>query len=72
MIWLRTKLYAILLAVGGAFAALLYWKGRKDSTESRNTQDLENYHDTRERIDQVVRDADADDARKWLSERSRK
>jgi hypothetical protein len=72
MIWLRANLYAILLAAKAVLLALVYAKGRSDATAKRNTEDLEDYHDTRKRIDQIARDGDVESQREWLSERGRK
>lgn len=72
MSWLRANLYAILLAAKAVLLALVYAKGRSDSTAKRNTEDLEDYHDTRKRIDQIARDGDVELQREWLSERGRK
>ena len=69
MIWLRTHLYAILLGAKTILLALAYAKGRSDAAAKRDTQDLEDYHDTRARMDQVVRDYDQSDARDFLRER---
>ena len=69
MIWLRANLYAILLAAKAVLLTLAYAKGRSDATTKRDTQDLEDYHDTRKRIDQVVRDHDGGDSAEWLRER---
>ena len=72
MIWLRKNLYAILLAAKAVLLTLAYAKGRSDATAKRNTEDMENYHDTRKRIDQVVRDHDQSDSVEWLRERGKR
>ena len=72
MIWLRKNLYAILLAAKALLLALTYAKGRSDATAKRNTEDMENYHDTRKRIDQVARDHDGADSAEWLRERGKR
>ena len=72
MSWLRANLYAILLAAKAVLLALAYTKGRSDATAKRDTEDLEDYHDTRKRIDQIARDGDVESQREWLSERGRK
>ena len=72
MIWLRTNLYAILLAAKAVLLTLVYAKGRSDATAKRNTEDMEDYHDTRKRIDQVVRDHDQSDSAEWLRERGKR
>ena len=72
MSWLRANLYAILLAAKAVLLTLAYAKGRSDATAKRNTEDMENYHDTRKRIDQVVRDHDSADSAEWLRERGKR
>ena len=72
MSWLRANLYAILLAAKALLLALTYAKGRSDATAKRDTQDLEDYHGTRKRIDQVVRDHDGADSAEWLRERGKR
>ena len=72
MIWLRANLYAILLAVKAALLTLVYAKGRSDANAKQDTKRMEDYHDTRKRIDQVARDGDVESQREWLSERGRK
>ena len=72
MSWLRANLYAILLAAKAVLLTLVYAKGRSDATAKRDTEDLEEYHDTRKRIDQIARDGDVESQREWLSERGRK
>ena len=68
MIWLRKNLYAILLTAKAVLLTLAYAKGRSDAAAKREKQDMEEYHDTRKRIDQVVRDSDGSDV-DWLRER---
>ena len=72
MIWIRKNLYAILLAAKAVLLTLAYAKGRSDATAKRDTQDLEDYHGTRKRIDQVVRDHDQSDSVEWLRERGKR
>ncbi len=72
MIWLRTHLYAILLGAKALLLALVYAKGRKDANETRDTQDMRANHETRKRIDQVVRDHDGADARDFLRDRGKR
>lgn len=72
MSWLRANLYAILLAVKAVLLTLVYAKGRSDANAKQGTKRMEDYHDTRKRIDQVARDGDVESQREWLSERGRK
>lgn len=72
MSWLRANLYAILLAAKAVLLTLAYTKGRSDANSKRDTESLEDYHDTRKQIDQVVRDHDQSDSAKWLHERDKR
>ena len=72
MSWLRANLYVILLATKAVLLALVYAKGRSDAAAKRDTEDLEDYHDTRKRIDQITRDGDIESQREFLRERGRK
>ena len=70
MIFGRIKLY---LAAAGAFAVALfvaYFRGRSDKAEVVERERLEDYVETRKRMDQVDID-DADAARIWLHERNK-
>lgn len=71
MSWLRANLYVILLAAKAALLALVYAKGRKDANSKHEAESLEDYYDTRKRIDQVVRDSDGDTV-DWLRERGKR
>jgi len=70
MIFARIKLWLL-----GAFSflavlAVAFFKGTQSAKGKINKQQLENYKDTRERIDEansVTRDADL--AREWLRDR---
>jgi hypothetical protein len=72
MSWIRANLYAMLLGIKAVLLALAYAKGRADANSKRDSESLEDYHDTRKRIDQVARDGDTESQREWLSERGRK
>ena len=70
MIFGRIKLY---LAAAGAFAVALfaaYFRGRSDKAEVVERERLEDYVETRKRMDRVDID-DADAARRWLHERNK-
>ena len=69
---LRANLYAILLAAKALLVTLAYAKGRSDANSARDTEGLEDYHDTRKRIDQIARDGDVELQREFLRERGRK
>jgi hypothetical protein len=62
----RLKLYAI--GVGAFIAAMLgvYLRGRHDEAEAEQERELNEYIETRKRIDGVR----VDDAERWLRERS--
>jgi hypothetical protein len=72
MSWFRPHLYAILAGIKVVLLTLAYTKGRKDAADKRKLQDMEDYHDTRKRIDQVVRDGDGADVTDWLRERGKR
>lgn len=72
MIWLRKHLYAILAAAKVVLLALAYTKGRKDANDRRDAKNERAAHDTRKRIDQVVRDNDSADAADFLRERGKR
>ena len=65
----RLKLYAI---GAGAFIAALfgvYLRGRHDEAEAEQERELNEYIETRKRVDQVDSD-DADSSREWLRSRA--
>jgi len=73
MTWLfalpgKLKLYAI--AAGAFVLALLgiYWRGRSDEAAAEHERELNEYIETRKRIDGVH----MDDAQQWLRERADK
>jgi hypothetical protein len=72
MRWLRSHLYAILAGIKVVLLTLAYTKGRKDADTKRAARDAGDYHDTRTRIDQVVRDNDGADVTDWLRERGKR
>ena len=72
MSWFRTNLYAIFFAAKALLLALVYAKGRQDAKDERAARDMRDYHDTRKRIDQVVRDNDSSDSAEWLRERGKR
>jgi len=75
MIWaaLTAKVRGWLIGAGAIFGALAvaYFKGRRDSEQDQHERELNEYVQTRKRIDQVDID-DADAARRWLRERQDK
>jgi hypothetical protein len=67
----RGKLW---LAAIGAFLAALgaaYWRGWSAKGDAAKREGLEDYVETRKRMDQVDHMSDADAARDWLSDRMR-
>jgi hypothetical protein len=66
----RIKVY--LAAIGAFIAALLgaYWRGRGDAAGAENERKLEEYEETRKRMDSVNID-DADLGRDWLRNRNK-
>jgi hypothetical protein len=69
----RLKLYALIAAVFIAAVFGLRWKGGQDALEKERARRLEDYHDTRRRMDDAnPDDLDADAARRWLLDRSKR
>ncbi len=71
MIFGRIKLY---LAAAGAFVVALlaaYLRGRSDKGEAVERERLEDYVETRKRMDEVDTDDDPDVLRDWLRERGK-
>lgn len=66
----RIKVY--LAAIGAFFAALLgaYFRGKSDAAGAENERKLEEYEETRKRMDSVNID-DADLGRDWLRNRNK-
>lgn len=74
MTWLlaipgKVKLYA--LAAGAFVLALLgiYWRGRSDEAAAEHERELNEYVETRRRIDEATIPRDASDAHDWLRKR---
>jgi hypothetical protein len=71
MIFGRIKLY---LAAAGAFVVALfaaYLRGRSDKGEAVERERLEDYVETRKRMDEVDTDDDPTVLRDWLRERGK-
>ena len=76
MTWLlslpaKLKLWAV--AIGTVFVAILaaYLRGRTDEAEAAYNEEMNEYVETRKRIDQADTPSDADAAREWLRNRSK-
>lgn len=72
MILTRIKLW---LAAAGAFLIALgavYLRGRSDADAAAERERLDDYVETRKRMDEVGRMSDADAAREWLRERGQR
>lgn len=72
MILTRIKLW---LAAAGAFLVALgaaYWRGRSAAGAAAERERLDDYVETRKRMDEVGRMSDADAAREWLRERGQR
>lgn len=71
MIMARIKIW---LVAGGAFVIALgaaYWRGRSTEAAAAERERLEDYVDTRKRMDEVGRMSDADASREWLRDRDK-
>jgi dienelactone hydrolase len=72
MILTRIKLW---LAAAGAFLVALgaaYWRGKSAGADAAERERLDDYVETRRRMDEVGRMSDADAAREWLRERGQR
>lgn len=70
--WIKRRIHLVLAVTKASLLAWVYFKGRRDAKGEREARDMRDYHDTRKRMDQVVRDNDQSDSREWLRERGRK
>lgn len=71
MIMARIKIW---LVAAGAFAIALgaaYWRGRSTEAAAAERERLEDYVETRKRMDEVGRMSDADVSRDWLRDRNK-
>lgn len=66
-----TRMRVWFAAIAAALTALLaaYFTGRKDQRHADHERELNEYIETRRRIDAVDSPSDADAARKWLRDR---
>ena len=71
MILARLKLWAAGFGLVIAALAASWLGGRKSAQADAKVKGLEDYVDTRKRMDEVGRMSDADAARDWLRERER-
>ena len=71
MIFARLKLWAAGAAVLIAALAASWFGGRKAQQADSKVEELEQYADTRRKMDQIGRMSDADAARAWLRERGK-
>jgi hypothetical protein len=65
----RIRLLFAALVTFGAAVGLAYIRGRTDANDVSHEEELNEYVETRKRIDRAGRSTDATAARKWLSER---
>lgn len=65
------KIKGYLIAVGAALSALLfvYLKGKQDAEQDAHERELNEYVETRRRIDENTIPRDATAAREWLRQR---
>ena len=71
MILARLKLWAAGIGLVIAALAASWLGGRKSAQADAKQEELEEYVDTRKRMDEVGRMSDADAAREWLRERGK-
>ena len=72
MIFARLKLWFITLGLFVVALAASYFGGRKSAKADAKAEELEDYVETRERMDAIGRMADADAAREWLRDRGQR
>ena len=60
------------IAVGIAALASIWFGGRKSGNSDAKIKELDGYVETRKKMDEAGRMSDADAARQWLSERSKR
>ena len=69
MIFARLKMWAAGIGLVVAALAASWLGGRKSAQADAKQEELENYVETRKRMDEIGRMSDADAARDWLRER---
>lgn len=68
----RLKLWALGIGFVIAAFAATWFGGRKSAQADTKVEGLEDYVETRKRMDEIGRMSDADAAREWLRERSKR
>ena len=68
----RLKAWAALAGLVVVALAASWFGGRKSAQTDAEVERLEDYADTRKRMDEVGRMSDADAARDWLADRVRR
>jgi hypothetical protein len=68
----RLKLWATGIGLVIAAFAAAWFGGRKSAQADAKVEELEDYVDTRKRMDEVGRFSDADAARMWLEDRGKR
>ena len=71
MIFARLKMWAAGIGLVVAALAASWLGGRKSAQADAKQEELENYVETRKRMDEIGRMSDADAARDWLRERGK-
>ena len=71
MIFARLKMLAAGIGLVVAALAASWLGGRKSAQADAKQEELENYVETRKRMDEIGRMSDADAARDWLRERGK-
>ena len=69
MIFARLKMWAAGIGLVVAALAASWLGGRKSAQADAKQEELDNYVETRKRMDEIGRMSDADAARDWLRER---
>lgn len=72
MIFARLKMWSAAFGLVVAALAASWFGGRKSAQADAKAEELEDYADTRKRMDEVGRMSDADAAADWLRERGKR
>lgn len=72
MIFARLKMWSAAFGLIVAALAASWFGGRKSAQADAKAKELEDYADTRKRMDEVGRMSDADAAADWLHERGKR
>ena len=67
----KLKMYAALIGAAVLAVGMAFLKGRRAGIKEKEHEELEEYVETRERMDEADVMSDPDDAREWLRNRDK-